>query len=134
MIKSLLTILVLSVCCSDAVNQFCRGVTTSAVGGTCPSGYVVIYGNKCCTTNDYYEMSSLACKGNWNPANYGGCPNGQSIFNEHYCCDNKDIYDTTTASCKAGGVIGLAVNQLCGTNYYSRVVKFDFEIIQIIDK
>ena len=46
----------------DAVYQFCRGVTTSAVGGTCPSGYVVIYGNQCCTTNDYYGMDTLGAK------------------------------------------------------------------------
>ncbi|KAF1766826.1 hypothetical protein GCK72_006784 [Caenorhabditis remanei] len=122
MIKSLLIILVLCVCCSNAVFQRCRSVPVLATIPVCPSGSVVIYGNQCCPAKHYYEVSSLACKGAWKSAgNSGVCPYGQSMFwiiDERYCCDNKDIYDAATASCHAGGVLGAAINGHCATNYF----------------
>ncbi|EFO88703.1 hypothetical protein CRE_06413 [Caenorhabditis remanei] len=120
--KYLLTILVLCVCCSNAVFQRCRSVPVPATIPVCPSRSVVIYGNQCCPAKDYYEVSSLGCKGAWKSAgNSGVCPYGQSmfwIFDERYCCDNKDIYDSATASCHAGGVLGAAINGHCATNFY----------------
>ena len=119
----------------------CKGdLTLSVNGGLCPYGQSIIFERYCCD----------------NKAIYGTKKRFSRIILVL-------ILDTTTASCKAGGVLGPAVNGVCATNYFvtkgnmccpkediycrlitsqcsliqffqSRVVKFGFEIIEIIDK
>ncbi|PIC12656.1 hypothetical protein B9Z55_028305 [Caenorhabditis nigoni] len=71
-------------------NLSCKTETTNAVAGVCPDGTTLLTGDKCCSSDNVFDVDAHGCSSEPLPAIDGLCPYGFILVADGGCCPNSD--------------------------------------------